>query len=120
MKKKKKDVKSMFSKYKLEDGTEILHTWKECKGEIFDETKLKKISDTLYEVFEENKTLKMRNEKYKIIKNECGYDLEVTQENVLNFKRGDELYISIHLDRVCLGSKKRILKHLGIEIKRED
>lgn len=66
------------------------------------------------------KNLKLRNIEYTIISNYNDYDLELTEENVLCFKRGGELYVSVHLDKVCLGSKLALLEHLGIKIKREE
>jgi len=63
--------------------------------------------------------LKLRNIEYKIISNHDDYDLELTEENILHFKRGGELYISIHLDKVCLGSKLVLLEHLGLKIEKK-
>lgn len=34
------------------------------------------------------------------------------------YKRGGELYVSIHLDKVCLGSKLVLLEHLGLKIEK--
>lgn len=65
-------------------------------------------------------TLKLRNINYKIISNYNDYDLELTKENILCFKRGGKLYVSIHLDKVCLGTKLFILEHLGLKIEREE
>lgn len=63
-------------------------------------------------------SLKLRNIEYKIISNFNDYDLELTEENVLCFKRGGELYVSVHLDKVCLGSKLVLLEHLGLKIEK--
>lgn len=68
---------------------------------------------------EEKLDLKLRGVQYEIISNDNDYDLELTEENTLCFKRGEELYVSVNLDKVCLGSKLAILDFLGLKIKRE-
>lgn len=59
----------------------------------------------------------MRGEEYKITSNENQYDLEV-HENTLFLKRGEEVYITLDLDKVCLGTKLEILKNIGITLER--
>lgn len=59
----------------------------------------------------------MRGEEYKITSNENQYDLEV-HENTLFLKRGEEVYITLDLDKVCLGTKLEILKNMGITLER--
>ncbi|MGL5592990.1 MAG: hypothetical protein ACRDDH_03510 [Cetobacterium sp.] len=55
----------------------------------------------------------MRGKEYKITSNENQYDLEVDR-NTLLLKRGEQAYITLDLDKVCLGTKLEILKNVGI------
>lgn len=55
----------------------------------------------------------MRGKEYKITSNENQYDLEVN-ENTLLLKRGEQTYITLDLDKVCLGTKLEILKNVGV------
>lgn len=55
----------------------------------------------------------MRGKEYKIISNENQYDLEV-DGNTLLLKRGEQAYITLDLDKVCLGTKLEILKNVGV------
>lgn len=55
----------------------------------------------------------MRGKEYKITSNENQYDLEVNG-NTLLLKRGEQAYITLDLDKVCLGTKLEILKNVGI------
>lgn len=57
----------------------------------------------------------MRGKEYKITSNENQYDLEVNG-NTLLLKRGEQAYITLDLDKVCLGTKKMILSAVGIKI----
>lgn len=45
-------VNSYYSEYQLSNRTEILHVWKQLGSRVLEEKKLKKLSDTIYEVFE--------------------------------------------------------------------
>lgn len=55
----------------------------------------------------------MRGKEYKVTSNENQYDLEIN-ENTLLLKRGEEVYITLDLDKVCLGTKLEILKNVGV------
>ncbi|MGL5613825.1 hypothetical protein [Cetobacterium sp.] len=55
----------------------------------------------------------MRDKEYKITSNENQYDFEVNG-NTLLLKRGEQVYITLDLDKVCLGTKLEILKNVGI------
>lgn len=55
----------------------------------------------------------MRNKEYKIVSNENQYDLEVNG-SVLYLKRGEETYMTIDLEKVCLGTKLAILESVGV------
>ena len=59
----------------------------------------------------------MRGKEYKITSNENQYDLEVNG-NTLLLKRGEEVYITLDIDKVCLGTKLEILKNVGIILER--
>lgn len=59
----------------------------------------------------------MRGKEYKITSNENQYDLEVNG-NTLLLKRGEQAYITLDLDKVCLGTKLEILKNVGIVLER--
>ena len=61
--------------------------------------------------------IKMRNKNYKLDTNECCYDVSVTTpENVLILKRGDLVFLTVHLDNLCLGSKLDVLNLFDIKI----
>ncbi|MBC2855465.1 hypothetical protein H3N56_03015 [Cetobacterium sp. 2A] len=55
----------------------------------------------------------MRGKKYKIVSNENQYELK-TIGNALLLKRGNEVYITLDLDKVCLGTKLAILENVGV------
>lgn len=60
--------------------------------------------------------IKMRSKKYKIDTKKCEYEVSITSKNVLVLKRGQLIFLEIHLDNLCLGSKLEILKFFNIEI----
>lgn len=61
--------------------------------------------------------IKMRSKKYKIDTKECEYEVSITSKNVLVLKRGQLIFLEIHLDNLCLGSKLEIFKFFNIKIK---
>ena len=61
--------------------------------------------------------IKMRSKKYKIDTKECEYEISITPENVLVLKRRQLIFLEMHLDNLCLGSKLEIFKLFNIEIK---
>lgn len=61
--------------------------------------------------------IKMRGKKYEIDTNECEYEVSVTSKNVLIFKREKLIFLTIHLDNLCLGSKLELFNLFKIKIK---
>ncbi|MGL4452342.1 MAG: hypothetical protein ACRCTZ_14275 [Sarcina sp.] len=62
------------------------------------------------------KIIIMGYKEYEIVSNENDYDLRV-DKNTLFLNKGEETYITIDLDKVCLGTKLAILSNVGITLK---
>ncbi len=60
--------------------------------------------------------IKMRDKNYKLDTKECEYEISVTSENVLVMKRGELIFLTVHLDNLCLGSKLDVLSLFNIKI----
>ena len=63
--------------------------------------------------------LKLRDVNYKITSQLNDYDLEVSEKNVLSLKRGEDTYMTVDLDKMCLGAVIGVLLGVGIEIEKE-
>lgn len=63
--------------------------------------------------------LNLRGVKYKVTSDLSDYDLEVSEVNNLFLKRDIDTYMTIDLDKMCLGAVKRVLLGVGIEIEKE-
>lgn len=61
--------------------------------------------------------IKMRGKKYEIDAKECEYKLSVSSNNVLMFRRKELIFLVIHLDNLCLGSKLDLFNLFKIKIK---
>lgn len=62
--------------------------------------------------------IKMRDKNYKLDTKECEYEISVTPENVLVMKRGELIFLTVHLDNLCLGSKLDVLSLFNIKHRR--
>lgn len=54
--------------------------------------------------------IKMRDKNYKLDTKECEYEISVTPENVLVMKRGELIFLTVHLDNFMFREQIRCIK----------